>query len=84
VTKLIGIIAAALALAVFSIENMQPVNINLLFINTVTPLIFLLTASYMAGAITVYILSTLRRYLKEKDRKNEKKRIISKRRKIYS
>ena len=82
--KLIVFMAFVIILAVFSIQNMQSVVLNVIFKSPVTvPLVFLLMGTFFAGAVTVLVISSVQKWVKEKQLKEEKKKIIDERKKIF-
>jgi putative membrane protein len=59
--KLWAAIVALVLLVVFVVQNSQEVEVDFLFTNTTTPLIFALLISALLGALIAWLLPRVRR-----------------------
>jgi uncharacterized integral membrane protein len=59
--KLWAAIVALVLLVVFVVQNSQEVEVDFLFTNTTTPLIFALLISALLGAVITWLLPRVRR-----------------------
>ena len=62
---------AALLLAIIVLQNLQEVQVDILFLNTKTPLIVLILISAAIGAVIGYTAPVLRRHRREERRRDE-------------